>query len=71
MYSQEYSNYLGTGHSNGITVTTSSQQSKTNWNEAALGNKTINGSGLDERLLETSRFLAQAIFGNIMEFCIR
>ncbi|ULC60818.1 DUF1800 domain-containing protein [Flaviramulus sp. BrNp1-15] len=68
MYSQEYSDYLGAGHSNGITVTTSSQQSKTNWNETASGNKTINGSGLDARLLETSRFLAQATFGTDLNY---
>ena len=68
VFSQEYSDYLGAGHSNGITVTSSSEQSKTNWNEIASGNKTINGNGLDARLLETSRFLAQATFGTNLNY---
>lgn len=62
-HAQEYSDYLGAGHSNGITVSSSSDQTRSNWNETANGTNTINGSGLDARLLETSRFLAQATFG--------
>ncbi|MCF7560916.1 DUF1800 domain-containing protein [Sabulilitoribacter multivorans] len=62
-FTQSYSDYLGAGHSNGITVTSSNQQNRSNWNESAKAENTINGTGLDARLLETSRFLAQATFG--------
>ena len=61
-FSQQYSDYLGAGHSDGITVTSSNQESRSNWNEIASDDNTINGTGLDARLLETSRFLAQATF---------
>ena len=67
-FSQQYSNYLGAGHSNGITVTSSSEQSRTNWRETASGVNTVNGHGLDARLLETSRFLAQATFGTNLDY---
>jgi len=66
--SQEYTDYLGAGHSNGITVTSSSQQSRTDWVETAAAENTINGKGLDARLLETSRFLAQATFGTKRDY---
>jgi len=65
---QQYSDYLGAGHSNGIKVTSSSSQTRTNWTESASGKNTINGNGLDGRLLETSRFLAQATFGTDLEY---
>lgn len=68
---QSYTDYLGAGHSNGITVTSSNQLSKSNWNEEASGAKTIDGSGLDGRLLEASRFLAQASFGTDLEYIKR
>ena len=67
-FSQEYSDYLGAGHSNGITVTSSSEQSRTDWRETAGAANTINGHGLDARLLETSRFLAQATFGTNLDY---
>lgn len=60
---QHYTDYVGAGHSNGISVSSSSNYSKPLWNESALAENTINGNGLDGRLLETSRFLAQATFG--------
>lgn len=66
--SQHYSDYLGAGHNNGITVTSSSEQSRANWVENASAENTINGRGLDARLLETSRFLAQATFGTKLEY---
>jgi len=66
-YSQ-YTDYLGAGHSNNITVTASSTQSRTNWNETANATNTINGKGMDGRLLETSRFLAQATFGTDLTY---
>lgn len=68
LYSQEYTDYLGAGHTNGITVSSSSEQNRTDWNEIALAENTINGTGLDARLLETSRFLAQATFGTDLEY---
>jgi uncharacterized protein (DUF1800 family) len=57
LYSQPYTDYIGAGHSDGITVTASSSQG------GATPDKTINGSGMDARLFEASRFLAQASFG--------
>jgi len=68
LFSQEYNDYLGAGHSDGITVTSSHQESRTNWDEIASADKTINGHGLDSRLLETSRFLAQATFGCDLDY---
>jgi len=68
LFSQEYNDYLGAGHSDGITVTSSHQESRTNWDEIASADNTINGSGLDARLLETSRFLAQATFGSDLDY---
>ncbi|MCB0463188.1 MAG: DUF1800 domain-containing protein [Flavobacteriaceae bacterium] len=65
---QQYADYLGAGHSNGITVTSSSNQTRSNWAESASAQNTINGNGLDGRLLETSRFLAQATFGTNLEY---
>ena len=67
-HAQNYRDYLGAGHSEGITVTSSSQQQKTDWRESANAINTINGEGLDGRLLETSRFLAQATFGTGLEY---
>lgn len=68
MHAQQYSDYLGAGQNNGITVTSSSTQSRTDWDETASGDNTINGKGLDARLLETSRFLAQATFGTDLAY---
>ena len=65
---QQYSDYLGAGHSTGIIVTSSDQESRNNWNEIASPENTINGTGLDARLLETSRFLAQATFGTDLNY---
>lgn len=59
---------MGAGHSKGITVSSSSEQSRTDWAEKAFDSNTINGKGLDARLLETSRFLAQATFGTDLEY---
>ncbi len=65
---QEYTDYLGAGHNNGIVVTSSNEQSRSNWNEVAAAEKTLNGDGLDARLLETSRFLTQATFGADLDY---
>lgn len=64
----QYTDYLGAGHSNNITVTSSSQQVRAGWNETASAINTINGNGMDGKLLETSRFLAQATFGTELSY---
>ncbi len=55
--SQIYTDYLGAGHSEGMTVTSS--------DESANGGSinTVNGVGLDAKMFEASRFIAQASFG--------
>ena len=68
LIAQQYSDYLGAGHNDGIKVTSSHQENRTNWNEIASAENTINGTGLDGRLLETSRFLAQATFGTDLNY---
>lgn len=70
-FSQEYSDYLGAGHSNGITVTSSNEQTRTDWRETARAQNTVNGHGLDARLFETSRFLAQTTFGTNLDYIKR
>jgi len=65
---QEYTDYLGAGHDTGIIVTSSNQQSRTDWTEVAAAENTLNGQGMDARLLETSRFLAQATFGTDLAY---
>lgn len=67
-YSQAYTDYIGAGHNEGITVTASNQQHIQGWNESALAENSINGQGLDGKLLETSRFLAQATFGTDLAY---
>lgn len=59
-WSQGHSEYLGAGHSNGITVTTSHTE-----NIANDGNKTIDGFPVEDdvSLYDASRFLAQATLG--------
>jgi uncharacterized protein (DUF1800 family) len=64
----QYTDFVGAGHNIGIITTASSQQSKTDWVETASPENTINGQGLDARLLETSRFLAQATFGTDLSY---
>ncbi len=53
----QYDDYLGAGHADGITVTSSSDFGE------ATSEKTITGDGMDADLMETSRFLSQATFG--------
>lgn len=66
--SQAYTDYVGAGHSNGVTVSSSSEYSRDGWAEKARGINTMNGNGLDARLLETSRFLAQATLGANLQY---
>ncbi len=63
LHSQEHINYIGAGNAAGIRVTTSSVHSGLWGDRAASGDQTINGSGLDARMMETARFLSQATFG--------
>ncbi|MBK9151625.1 MAG: DUF1800 domain-containing protein [Saprospiraceae bacterium] len=60
-YPQVYTDYIGAGHYNGITATASSHSG------LSSPDKTLNGSGLDARLMDASRFMAQATFGADME----
>lgn len=57
LYSQPYTDFLGRGNSNGITVTTSNNAS------GSSGAATINGSGVDHRLFDAARFLSQSTLG--------
>ena len=54
---QEYTDYIGAGHSAGITVTSSSDE------EGSEAINTIDGTGMNSRLFETGRFLSQATMG--------
>ncbi len=62
-YAQTYTDYLGAGHNEGITVLSSSDFQLEDWNEAATGDKTMNGDGLDAETMIYSRFLGQATLG--------
>lgn len=55
---QPYSDYIGAGHAQGVTVTSSS-----NFNATSTAVKSINGSGLESPFFEASRFLAQSTLG--------
>ncbi len=67
-FAQEYTDYIGAGHSEGVTVTASSQMTRDGWNETAEAANTVNGKGLDAEFFEASRFLAQASFGAKKEY---
>ncbi len=62
-YGQIYEDYLGAGNHEGITVTSSSNYQAWGWEQIALGENTINGNGLEGKLIEASRFLTQATLG--------
>jgi uncharacterized protein (DUF1800 family) len=53
--SQPYTDYIGAGHTRNVTISASSNTGK--------AVKTLNGSGLDGRFYDASRFLAQATLG--------
>ncbi len=57
----QYDDYIGAGHSEGITVTSSSQI------DEATADNTLNGTGLIARRAEAGRFLNQATFGPTYE----
>lgn len=54
---QAYTDYLGAGHSEGFTITSSH-----NFNNTSAEN-TVNGSGMDSKYFEASRFLQHASMG--------
>ncbi len=54
---QIYTDYLGAGHNEGISITTSSNES------FSTGDNTTDGSGLSPNLYDASRFLIQSTLG--------
>lgn len=66
-YAQTYTDYLGAGHTEGITALSSSSFQQEDWSESATADKTINGDGLDYETMVYSRFLAQASLGAKLE----
>jgi uncharacterized protein (DUF1800 family) len=54
---QDYDDYIGAGHSDGITVTSSSESNGSD------DVNTINGFGLDQQFADASRFLIQSSLG--------
>ena len=64
-YTQVYTDYVGAGHTEGVTVSTSFNTAPTNADE------TINGNGLDIDEYATSRFLGYASLGADYETIIK
>ncbi|MEO5906545.1 MAG: DUF1800 family protein [Saprospiraceae bacterium] len=58
---------LGSDTSQVIKVTTSSNYTPQYWTQAASGEKTINGIGLEGKWMEASRFMSQASLGASLE----
>ena len=58
---QEYNDYIGAGHSEGITVTSSSDE------VGSEAIKTIDGTGMDSDLFAAGRFLSQAANGGNLD----
>ena len=63
LQAQLYTDYLGSGHFQGLTVTASSSK-----NGVAGLNATVNGQGLDDSLFEAARFLSQASLGAKLDY---
>ncbi|MDG1915955.1 MAG: DUF1800 family protein [Crocinitomix sp.] len=55
--------YIGGGHSQGVTVSSSSDAKLYDGTYTATGDKTINGDGMEAKQMEAVRFLSQATFG--------
>jgi uncharacterized protein (DUF1800 family) len=60
---QTYGDYIGGGHDQNITVTTSSDFQPPGWEEVAAGANTLAVTGLTGKLIDAGRFLAQATMG--------
>ncbi len=63
MSGQTYFDYVGGGHDQNITVTTSSDYQPPGWEEVAEGSNTLMVYGLTGKIIDASRFLAQATMG--------
>ena len=55
---QSYTDYLGAGHNQGVSVTSSPSMTE------AIPENTFNGTGLDSKYFEASRFFAQSTMGH-------
>jgi len=60
---QTYGDYVGGGHDQNITVTTSSDFQPPGWDQVAEGENTLRVYGLTGKLIDAGRFLAQATMG--------
>lgn len=60
---QTYGDYIGGGHDQNITVTTSSDFQPPGFEEVAKGSNTLAIPGLTGKLIDAGRFLAQATMG--------
>ena len=60
---QTYGDYVGGGHNENITVTTSSDFQPPGWEQTAEGSNTLAVYGLTGKIIDASRFLAQASMG--------
>jgi len=56
-------NYIGAGNDTAISVTSSDDYQDKTWPKAASAMNTINGNGLNSKMLEASRLLAQSSLG--------
>ena len=61
--SQFYEDYIGAGHADGITITTSDELQVFGQSNIAAGSATMNGAGLDGRFMDAVRFLRQSTLG--------
>jgi len=66
--SQYYTDYIGAGHDQGITVTSSDALQVFGQSFMADGTETMNGSGLDAKFMDAVRFLRQASLGANQEY---
>lgn len=66
IYSQD-KDYIGAGHMNGVTVTSSNDHQLYPGLYTASALNTINGSGLEGQYIEAARFLSQSTFGGNKE----
>ena len=60
---QTYTDYVGGGHNQNITITTSSDFQPSGREQVAAGANTLGISGLTGKLIDAGRFLAQATLG--------
>ncbi len=66
-FSQKYEDYVGAGHDRDIKVYSSSNKFENSTGFMAKPENTINGIGLDAKLMEASRLLSQASLGADMK----